>query len=255
MRARIVALVVIAVLVVTGFAALIYSLTRPDQEPIQAKPSAQLPMVDKASLERAIHDAFTSQPPQSVICERGLIARVGQSTRCDVTMSAAYGIQPTVTVSSVDNGKVSYSMTPAVSKTQLEAAVADMVTRTRNAAPQSVTCLSGLEGKQGAVAFCDITDSGYTSRRTALVSEVSGLAMNYGLTPVLEKSVAETSLAAQLRQSGRSADAVNCAGDVESKVGATQRCTAVVGGQSHSYTLTVTAVSDGKVSFTYQPVN
>ena len=252
MRARILALVVIAGLLLTGLAALVYSLTRPEPEAVQAKPSAQLPMVDKASLERAIHDAFTSQPPQAVICERGLIAKVGQSTRCDVTMSPAYGIQPTITVSGVEGGKVSYSMTPAVSKTQLEAAVADMVTRACKAAPDAVVCQSGLEGKQGAVALCDITDDGFTSRRTALVSEVSGLAMNYGLTPVLEKSVAESSLAAQL---GQSPSTVKCDGDVDSKVGATQRCTAVVAGQNRAYTLTVTDVADGKVSFSYKPAN
>lgn len=250
-----VALAIIAVLVGSGLVALIFTLTHRDPGPTQAKSTTQLPMVGKAALEQAIHDAFTSQPPQAVICEHGLIAQVGQSTRCDVTMSAAYGIQPTVTVSGVDNGKVSYSMTPAVSKTQLEAAVTDMVTRTRKTAPDTVVCLSGLEGKQGATALCDITAAGFTSRRTVLVGEVSGLAMNYGLTPVLEKSVAESSLAAQLRQSGRSPDAVTCVGDVDSKVGATQRCTAVTAGQSHDYTLTVTAVSDGKVSFTYRATN
>jgi hypothetical protein len=79
--------------------------------------------------------------------------------------------------------------------------------------------------------------------------------MNYGLTPVLEKSVAENSLAGQLRQSGHRPDTVTCAGDVDSKVGATQRCTAVTAGQSRDYTLTVTAVSDGGVSFSYRPVN
>jgi hypothetical protein len=250
-----VALAIIAVLLGSGLVALIFTLTRHDAGPNQVKPSAQLPMVDKASLEQAIHDAFTSQPPQAVICEHGLIARVGQSTRCDVTMSPAYGIQPTVTVSGVDNGKVSYSMTPAVSKTQLEAAVTDMVTRTRKVAPDTVVCLSGLDGKQGATALCDITAAGFTSRRTVLVGEVSGLAMNYGLTPVLEKSVAESSLAAQLRQSGHNPDTVTCAGDVDGKVGASQRCTAVIGGQSRDYVLIVTAASDGRVSFTYHSAN
>ena len=48
MRARILALVVIAGLLLTGLAALVYSLTRPEPEAVQAKPSAQLPMVDKA---------------------------------------------------------------------------------------------------------------------------------------------------------------------------------------------------------------
>ena len=54
---------------------------------------------------------------------------------------------------------------------------------------------------------------------------------------------------------GQSAATVKCAGDVENKVGATQRCTAVVGGQSRDYTLTVTDVADGKVSFSYKPVS
>jgi hypothetical protein len=58
-----------------------------------------------------------------------------------------------------------------------------------------------------------------------------------------------------LRQSGHRPDTVTCAGDVDSKVGATQRCTAVTAGQSRDYTLTVTAVSDGGVSFSYRPVN
>jgi hypothetical protein len=69
---------------------------------------------------------------------------------------------------------------------------------------------------------------------------------------VLEKSVAESSLAAQL---GQSAGTVKCDGDVDSKVGATQRCTAVVGGRSRAYTLTVTDVAEGKVSFSYKPAN
>ena len=51
------------------------------------------------------------------------------------------------------------------------------------------------------------------------------------------------------------ASTVKCDGDVDSKVGATQRCTAVVGGQNRAYTLTVTDVADGKVSFSYKPVS
>jgi len=64
----------------------------------------------------------------------------------------------------------------------------------------SVSCESGLDGKVGAQAYCDVTAGGATTRRTIEVSSVSGLSMKYGPVPVLAKTVVEGSLLFQLKR-------------------------------------------------------
>ena len=211
------------------------------------------PKVSKDALQNDISQRLASagRAPQSVTCQNDLVGQLGQITRCDVTMGPANSFEPIVTVTGLEGTKVDYDITPSVSKSQLDASVAQLVTNTSKAAPDSVSCQSGLDGKVGAVAYCAVVTNGTSSRRTVEVSEVSGLAMKYGLIPVLTQPVLAESFAFQLRQIGQPPDSVSCSGDLEGKVGNTVECTAVKAGQTRTYVLAVTAVHGESITFNY----
>ncbi len=215
--------------------------------------SSNSPRVSKQHLQEDISKRLSSagNTPQSVSCPQDLAGEVGQSTRCEVTMSASSGLEPIVTVTGVEGTKVHYDITPAVSKTQLETAVSQMIARSSKAPVSSVSCLSGLDGKVGAVAYCNVTAQAATIQRTVEVTGVSGLAMNYHLVPILPTAVAEGSLAYQLKQTGQHPDSVTCAGNLEGKLGNTVECTTVTAGHTRTYILTVTTVDGDNITYKY----
>jgi len=251
-----VGMVVIAVLLGMGILILGLSMTRHDNADAEngSKKTAALPMVGKDQLEQSLSEQLTGpgQPPPMVICEHGLIGKVGQNTRCDVTL-ADNAFQPIVTVTSIDDAGVKFDLAPAVSKAQLESAVSKMIKQESQAAPDAVVCDTGLEGKQGFVAVCHVTAGGFTSRRTVEVTKVDGLSMNYGLSPALPRSSAEKALTNQLHQIGKYPTATTCAGDLEGKIDSTLRCTASYNGSSQDYILTVTDNKNGAITFKYTP--
>lgn len=224
------------------------NLGHPDQ-------SNTAPKVSKEDLQKDISQRLTAagQAPQSVTCQGDLTGALGQTTRCDVTMGPANSFEPIVTVTGLEGTKVDYDVTPSVSKTQLEASVSRMVANSTKAPVASVSCQSGLEGKIGALAYCDVTAGGATTRRTVEVTNVSGLSMSYGLVPVLPKAVAESSLRFQMNQIGQHPDSVTCANDLEGKLGNTVECTTLTAGQTKTYILTVTAVTGENITYKYAP--
>lgn len=228
------------------------------------------PRVAKGALEKMVTDqlAKSGVTPQSVVCLEDLIGKIGQTARCDVTVTPVNGFEPIITVTGVNGSDINYAMVPSVNKTQLESAVADMITRSTKATPDSVSCETGLEGKVGAVAFCNVTTAGTTIRQAVAVSQVQGLSMNYGLAQpgavpgqapntgpgqTLPKSVAEGALMAQLRHSGQNPDSATCAGDLTVQIGATMPCTAVTAGQNKDYVLTVASIVNGNITFNIAP--
>jgi Domain of unknown function (DUF4333) len=223
-------------------------------QPTQSNPNQSNPAkVSKGDLQMDITRRLITagQTPQSVTCQSDLVGQLGQSTRCDVTMGAANSFEPIVTVTGLEGTKVNYDISPAVSKTQLTGAVTAMVINTGNAAPDLVSCQSGLDGKVGAVAYCDVTAGGVTTRRTAEVTDVSGLSMKYGLIPELPKTVVEGSLLSRLRQTGQHPDTANCAGGLERNLGSSVECTTATAGQNQTYIITVTAVQGDNITFTF----
>lgn len=209
--------------------------------------------VSKEALQKDISQrlADAGTAPQSVSCPEDLAGKVGQSTRCEVAMGAVSNLEPIVTVTSVDGASVNYDIAPAVSQAQLESAVSRLVATTTKTTPTAVACQSGLQGKVGTEAYCDVTAGGATARRTALVTAVSGLAMQYGLVPMLPKTVVEGSLVFQLKQIGPQPDSVTCASGLEGKIGATVDCTTQTAGRAAAYVLTVTAVKGDNITYKY----
>ncbi|MUL47682.1 DUF4333 domain-containing protein [Mycobacterium sp. CBMA293] len=211
--------------------------------------------VSKEALQKDISQRLSDagHAPQSVTCPEDLAGKVGQSTHCEVAMGTAANFEPIVTVTSVDGTTVSYDVTPAVSQAQLEAAVARLVANATKAPPSSVSCQSGLQGKVGTEAFCDVTSAGVTATRTVHVTAVSGLAMQYGLVPMLPKAVVESSLIFQMKQVGPQPDSATCAAGLEGKPGTTVDCTTLTAGQPAAYVLTVTAVQGDNITYKYAP--
>ncbi|WP_328355959.1 DUF4333 domain-containing protein [Mycobacterium sp. NBC_00419] len=214
------------------------------------------PVVDKADLQKDIADRLdkAGQKPESVTCKDNLDGEVGKSTRCEVVLSATNSFEPIVTVTKVEGSTVSYDMTPAVNKEQLQKVVSNLLSESSGAKVDSVSCESGLEGKKGAEAHCDVTADGVTVRRTVDVTKVDGLLMNFTVIPVLPKVQVENSLLDQLAaQLGQRPDSADCSDDLEGKPGTTVDCAVVAGEENQDFTLTVTTVEGDTVNYSFAP--
>jgi len=142
------------------------------------------PTVSRDALQTEIADRLTDagEEPQSVTCKQDLVGEVGGTARCDVVLSPTNSFEPVVTVTGVDGATIDYEVTPAVSKEQLEKAVARLVTAT-GVGVDSVSCESGLDGTVGALARCDVGVGGVKVTRIVEVYQVDGLLMNFDLQP------------------------------------------------------------------------
>ena len=130
----------------------------------------------------------------------------------------------------------------------------EVVTAAARTQVASVLCESGLEGKVGATAHCDVDAGGVKLRRTVQVNSVEGLMMNFDVVPVLTKEEVASSLLDEFeRQLGRRPDSAQCAGNLEGTAGNTVDCTVVTGSDTASFTLTVTTVSGGSINYSYAP--
>jgi Domain of unknown function (DUF4333) len=214
------------------------------------------PAVGKDALQTDIANrlATAGEKPQSVTCKEPLVGEVGKTARCEVVMSPTNSFEPVITVTSVDGTTINYEMSPALSKEQLEKAVSRLVADATHAQVASVSCESGLDGKVGATAHCEVDAGGVKLRRTVEVNSVKGLMMNFDVVPVLTKEEVASSLLDEFeRQLGRRPDSAECVGSLEGKPGNTVDCTVVTGRDTASFTLTVTTVSGGSINYSYAP--
>ena len=167
-------------------------------------------------------------------------------------MGADDSFEAVVTVAGIEGDKVDYDIEPAVSQTQLEAAVKRMLGASTKVEPDSVSCQSGLDGQVGSRAYCDVTSRGSVARRAVAVTAVTGLSMKYGLVPILPKPILEQSLLLQLRRNGKQPTGATCRAGLEGLVGNTTDCTTMsAGGGPEAYVVTVTTVKNDQITFKY----
>lgn len=200
-------------------------------------------VVSAAILQKDIADRLTAagHPPKSVTCQGALNAEKGATTRCDVVLGDTNSIEPVVTLTSVNPPE--YSVAAAVSAEQLASAVGALL------ASPTVTCQSGLDGKIGAQAQCDVTKDGAAMTRTAEVTGVDGLLMSYAVLPVLTRQQVQDLVSQQLTQNGEHPDRVDCVGDLQGKIGATLDCTSSTRGKDQRLTITVSGVKGDVIDF------
>jgi hypothetical protein len=147
---------------------------------------SNVPTVSRQALQEDISQrlADAGEKPQSVTCKEDLIGELDATVHCEVVVSDANSFEPIVTVTGVDGAAVDYEMTPAVSRRQLEEVVSRLVAGPEMRAVTAVSCESGIEGRVGAVAACDVNAGGVLSRRTVAVSGVRGLKMELDVLPL-----------------------------------------------------------------------
>lgn len=216
------------------------------------------PSVAKADLQNDITDRLVKagEKPESVVCADDLVGIVDKSTTCDVVLSEHNSIEPIVRVTKVEDRAITYEMTPALSKEQLQKAVTGLLPTTASGQKvDSVSCESGLKGIEGAKAHCDVEGGGITRRRTIQVDKVEGMLMNFDVVPMLAKSDAERVLLDDReRRGGRRPDSATCSGDLEGQPGNTVTCTVFTGPDTQDFLLTVTSVSGDKIDYKYEPI-
>jgi Domain of unknown function (DUF4333) len=214
------------------------------------------PSVSKDALQKDIAERLTKagEQPESVSCKEDLVGKVGTTTRCEVVMGPSNSFEPVVTVTGLDGSTINYEMTPALSKDQLQEAVSRLVSDAEGVQVGPVSCESGLEGKVGAAAYCDVDAGEVQLRRMVEVTNVEGLMMNFDVLPVLTQAQVESSLLDELEsQVGQRPDSADCSGDLEGKPGATVDCTIMAGPETTSFTLTVDTVEGSTINYHYEP--
>lgn len=205
------------------------------------------PSVSAADLQSNLTDRFSSAdtPPQSVTCKEDLLGEVGETAICDVTFSDVNTVEAVVTVTSVDGTTVNYDISPALSKEQLEKAVANM------ASTPTVSCDSGLQGSVGSMATCEVTVNGVASERRVLVDGVSGLELDLSVTSVASKEQVQSLLQQKLAAEGQQVETVECVDDVVAKEGMSVECMVTSGGQSQPVVVTVTSANGDTIEVDY----
>ena len=208
------------------------------------------PSVGAADLQKQLTDQLSGADPapKSVTCKNDLAGQVGKTASCDVTFSDTNAVEAVVTVTSVDKDNVSYDISPMLTKEQLAKSVSAM------ADAASAVCASGLEGKIGATAQCDVTVDGVTTKRMVEVDGVSGLSMDYSVRRVVPKEEVQTLLIQKLSADGTPVETVECVDDTVAKLGANVECAAVTGNQKKGYVVTVTTVEEDKFDIDYKDV-
>lgn len=142
----------------------------------------EAPVVDRVALQRDITNRLSEAgvTPKSVTCLEDLVGEVGRVAHCDVEVGEDDGFQPVATVTRLNDGTLDYVLQPALSQAQVERAVARLEAE-KGSHADAVACESGLEGTVGAVVHCDVDSAGVRARRTVVVTDVSGLVMNFEL--------------------------------------------------------------------------
>lgn len=187
---------------------------------------------------------------KSVTCKDDLVAAVGKTARCDVAFSDANNVEAVLTVTKADGSSVDFDMTPAMTKEQVEKAVASL------SSVPTATCAAGLDGKVGATTKCESTKDGTTSKMIAEVAKVDAekLGLELSVYLLLPKQKVEDVLMQKLNADGTPAETVECVDDVAAKVGSVVECATVTGNDKTGYNVTVTqAESLDNFDIDYQP--
>lgn len=198
--------------------------------------------VSADALQKDLTDRITNagMKVQSVTCKEDLVGEVGKTARCDVSFNDTNSVEAVLTTTKVDGDTVNFDMAPAMTKVQVEKAVAGL------SSVPTATCASGLEGKVGASTKCETTQDGTTTKRIAEVANVvpEKLGIELSVYTMLPKQKVEEVLMQKLNADGTPAETVECVDDVASKVGSAVECVTVTGNDRKGYDVTVTEAQD-----------
>jgi uncharacterized protein DUF2510/uncharacterized protein DUF4333 len=126
--------------------------------------------------------------PDSVTCP-DLPGEVGKTATCEVKWAEGIGDNDVIaTVTNVDGDKVAYNLVPALTKEQLEQHIQDQNNGLGGGIGgaggpiSSISCESGLQGKEGAEAHCTFSREGRHGV-TATMTTIDGLTFTIDYMP------------------------------------------------------------------------
>jgi hypothetical protein len=185
---------------------------------------------------------------KSVTCKDDLVGEIGKTARCDISFSDTNNIEAVFTATKVEGKTVDFDITPAMTKEQVDKAVAGI------ASVPSATCASGLDGKVGETTKCEITIDGKPAKRVVEVTEVDAakFGMELSVYMLLPKQQVADVLMQKLGSDGKPVETVDCIDDMVSKVGSPVECAAVTGNDKTGYVVTVTEAEGDNVNFDYK---
>lgn len=173
---------------------------------------------------------------KSVTCKDELVGEVGKTARCDVSFGDTNNVEAVFTATKVEGSTVSFDISPAMTKEQVEKAVAGI------ASAPSATCAAGLDGIVGTLTTCEVTKDGTPSKVVAEVAQVDAakLGLELSVYMMLPKQRVEEVLMQKLASDGTPVETVECVDDVAAKVGSAIECVTVTGNDKQGYDVTVT---------------
>ena len=204
--------------------------------------TSSTPAVSAADLQKDLTDT-------SVTCKDDLVGEVGKSAACDVELGENSSEEAVFTATKVDGTAVTYDITPALSKDQLQKVVSG------TASGQQAACDSGLAGKAGAKANCEVIQDGAPSKRVAIVNGIgipAPLSMDVSVVQVLPKQRVQEMMMQQMGADGNPVESIDCVDDVLSKKGSVVECTASAGGKTQALVVTVTNAQGSDVTLSYE---
>lgn len=208
------------------------------------------PSLSASALQKDLSDRLqkAGTPAKSVTCKGEVAGEVGQTARCDVSFGDTNNIEALVTVTKVDGSTVDFDVLPAMTREQVDKAVAGL-----SSAP-TATCASGLDGKVGETTKCEVTIDGQPAKRVVEVAKVdpAKLGIELSVFKLLPKQQVEDVLMQKLGADGKPVETIDCVDDVVAKVGATAECVAVTGNDKTGYDVTVTEAEEGNIAVDYQ---
>lgn len=206
--------------------------------------------VSAEDLQKDLNDRLSKagMTAKSVSCKDELVGEVGKTARCDVSFSDTNSVEAVFTATKVEGDTVSFDIAPAMTKEQVEKAVAGL------SAVPSAKCDAGLDGVVGASTKCETTQDGTATKRIAEVAEVvpEKLGLELAVYTLLPKQQVEEVLMQKLSSDGTPVETVECVDDVASKVGSTVECVSVTGDDRQGYDVTVTEAEGDTVNFDYK---
>jgi len=217
--------------------------------------------VAKADLAQSVTAKLAEQQvdAKNMTCPEDLKGEKGASVTCQYTTADGQPVDVVVTVDTVDGSTVNYTAQPKA-RPLVPAVLAKSVTSDlakQNVQATDLTCPSELQPQNGQSIECSFTSGGQPVGAKVTVTEVKDANVSYEVElaarPV-SKDLLQKTLTEQIGQAaGVSIQSTTCTDDLQPQVGSRTTCTVVAPGEQVAFDVTVTAVEQGLVKFSWVP--
>ncbi|GAY10153.1 DUF4333 domain-containing protein [Pseudonocardia sp. N23] len=196
---------------------------------------------------------------KSMTCPEDLKGEKGASVTCQYTTADGQPVDVVVTVDTVDGSTVNYTAKPKA-RALVPAVLAKSVTSDlakQNVQTSDLTCPSELAPQNGQSIECSFTTGGQPVGAKVTVTSVQDANVSYDVELVarpVSKDLLQKTLTEQIgQQAGVTIQSTTCTDDLQPQVGSRTTCTVVAPGEQVAFDVTVTAVDQGLVKFSWIP--